>query len=78
VRYVLLLPASFGLEFPVPVLGSSSFVNWDQSWRRLASDRGLRDNVVSAFIVVWYGSFMVVLLLAIFKMMLRRLLGCQP
>jgi hypothetical protein len=67
VRYVLLLPASFGLEFPVPVLGSSSSVNWDQSWRQLASDRGLRDDVVSAFIVVWYGSFMAVLLLAIFK-----------
>jgi len=27
VRYVLLLPASFGLEFPVPVLRSSSSVN---------------------------------------------------
>ena len=27
VRYVLLLPASFGLEFPVPVLRSPSSVN---------------------------------------------------
>ena len=27
VRYVLLLPASFGLEFPVPVLRYSSSVN---------------------------------------------------
>ena len=67
VRYVLLLPASFGLEFPVPVLGSSSSVDWDRSWRRLASNPSLRDNVVSAFIVVWYGSFVAVLLLAIFK-----------
>jgi hypothetical protein len=67
VRYVLLLPASFGLEFPFPVLGSSSSVDWDRSWRRLAFDPGLRDDVVNAFIVVWYGSFMAVLLLAIFK-----------
>jgi hypothetical protein len=43
VRYVLLLPASFGLEFPVLVLGSSSSIDWDRSWRRLVSDPGLCD-----------------------------------
>jgi hypothetical protein len=67
-RYVLLLPASFGLEFQVPMLGSSSSsVDWNWSWRRLAFDTGLRDDVVGAFIVVWFGSLVVVLLLAIYK-----------
>jgi len=75
---VLLLPASFGLEFPVPVLGSSSSVDWDRSWRRLASDPGLRDDVASSFIDVWYGSFVAVLLLAIFKDDVASSVGCQP
>ena len=71
VRYVLLLPASSGLEFPVPVLRSSSSVNWGCSWRRLASDPSLRDDDVAksglfagAFNVLWYGLFVAVLLLA--------------
>ena len=67
VRYVVILPTSFGLELLVPVLGSSSSIDFDRSWRRLASDPGLRDDVVNSFIVVWYGSFVAVLLLAIFK-----------
>jgi hypothetical protein len=80
VRYVVLvLPASFGLKLPVPVLGVFVFRRLDQSWRRLASDPGLCVDVVGAFIIVWHGSLVVMLYFWLSaKVMLRHLLGCHP
>lgn len=68
VRHVLLPSASFGLELPVPMLGSSFSVDLYRSWSRLVSDLGRpRDDVVGAFTIVSYGSLVAMLLLPIFK-----------